>query len=62
MAISWALRLGEPLDQGGLDALRSALGLTRTGRLADDWDELFGEVRLTVPGAGRVCRSASEVR
>ncbi|MFG1868836.1 hypothetical protein [Micromonospora arborensis] len=36
------------LDQSSLDRLRAALGLSRVGRLGDDWDELFGEAIRTV--------------
>lgn len=50
MIDSWAFRLGERLDQSALDRLRSRLGLRPSGRLTDDWDELFGEVRRAVDG------------
>ncbi|WP_422734242.1 hypothetical protein ACN26Y_02980 [Micromonospora sp. WMMD558] len=43
MINSWAVRLGEKLDQSSLDELRSKLGMRASGRLTDDWDELFGE-------------------
>ncbi|WBC16699.1 hypothetical protein O7600_07620 [Micromonospora sp. WMMA1998] len=38
-----AYKLSGPLDQRTLDSLRTSLDLTPTGRLADDWDEIFGE-------------------
>jgi hypothetical protein len=45
-----AVRFVGEMDQDRLDALRSALSLRRTGRLGDDWDEIFGERSDDVPG------------
>ncbi|MET8308338.1 hypothetical protein [Micromonospora sp. NPDC005173] len=43
--------LAGSLEQATLDQLRSTLGLSKAGRLGDDWDELFGEAKRTVAGA-----------
>ncbi|MEV5210257.1 hypothetical protein AB0K35_22565 [Micromonospora sp. NPDC053740] len=38
------------MDRATLGRLRAALGLNQVGRLGDDWDELFGEVKRTIAG------------
>ncbi|MCI4065039.1 hypothetical protein MRQ36_21725 [Micromonospora sp. R77] len=44
------VRFAGEMNQDRLDALRSALSLRRTGRLGDDWDEIFGDRSDDVPG------------
>jgi hypothetical protein len=43
-------KLSGPLDQSALDGLRTRLDLTSRGRLADDWDQIFGERRVDAGG------------
>ncbi|MBQ1074640.1 hypothetical protein KBX06_15900 [Micromonospora sp. C31] len=50
MTDSWVLKVSGTIDGHTLDRLRAELGLSRLGRLADDWDELFGEVAWEVQG------------
>nr|WTA68700.1 hypothetical protein OHB51_05935 [Micromonospora sp. NBC_00855] len=38
------------MDRTTLGRLRAVLGLSEAGRLGDDWDELFGEVKRTIAG------------
>ncbi|WP_433678808.1 hypothetical protein [Nocardia sp. CA-119907] len=46
----FSVYIAEAVDQQSLDRLRSTLGLTRSGRLTDDWDYNFGERALKGSG------------
>jgi hypothetical protein len=50
------LRFRGTVSQRELDLMRERLGLTRRGRLGDDWDSDFGyrDIRPTHEGDGRV--------
>ncbi|MDT0532448.1 hypothetical protein RM555_25945 [Micromonospora sp. DSM 115977] len=50
MADSWVFRISGAVDRPVLDRLRAELGLSKVGRLADDWDELFGEAEWAIQG------------
>lgn len=50
MPASWVIDLRGQMDRAALSRLRASLGLSEVGRLGDDWDELFGEVKRTTAG------------
>ena len=50
MSASWVIDLQGQMDRATLGRLRAVLGLSEAGRLGDDWDELFGEVKRTIAG------------